>query len=125
MRKKEKHMKKREWLFVGGILLTAVVLWVALRPGETGTWAIVTVDGQEVARYPLNEDRTVTIGEEAYNTLQIADGAVAVTHANCGDHTCIRTGAIQREGETIVCLPHRLVISIVGVDDRIFDAAVK
>ena len=45
--------------------------------------------------------------------------------ANCGDHTCIRTGAISREGETIVCLPHRMVVRVEGGEGAPFDAAVR
>ena len=95
-------------------LLAAGLLFLLLRPGGGGQYVLVTVDGQEVGCYPLGEDRTVTIGEEDYNILEIRDGAAAVTDANCGDHTCVRTGEIRRAGETIICLPHRLVVKIIG-----------
>ena len=45
--------------------------------------------------------------------------------ANCGDHTCVRTGEIFRDGETIVCLPHKLVIAVEGGAAADFDAVVK
>ena len=117
-------MKKLRYdlLLILGLLLAAAVMYLTLRPGGQGAWAVVTVDGREVGRYPLSEDVTVTIGEEDYNVLQIADGQAAVTEANCGDHTCVRTGAVSREGETIVCLPHRLIVEIRGGDSSDFDA---
>ncbi len=116
-------MKKRnDLLLIAGLLLAAVI-WLAARPGGSGGWAVVTEDGKETARYPLNEDRTVTIGAEAYNVLRIANGAASVTEANCGDRTCVRMGAVSLEGETIVCLPHRLVIRIEGGEASGFDAA--
>lgn len=117
-------MKKLRYdlLLILGLLLAAAVMYLALRPGGQGAWAVVTVDGREVDRYPLSEDVTVTIGEADYNVLQIADGQAAVTEANCGDHTCVRTGAVSREGETIVCLPHRLIVEIRGGDGSNFDA---
>lgn len=119
-------MKKRnDLLLTGGLLLAAVLMWLLVRPGGAGGWAVVTVDGQEAARYPLDTEQTVTIGEDAYNIVRIAGGAVSVIEANCGDHTCVRTGAVSREGETIVCLPHRLVIRIEGGGDTGFDASVK
>lgn len=109
-------MKKRRWdlLLVLGILLAAAVLYLLARPGDAGGWAVVTVNGAEVGRYRLDQERTVTIGETDYNVLEISGGAAAVVEANCGDHTCVRTGRISREGETIVCLPHRLVVEILG-----------
>ena len=120
-------MKKLRYdlLLILGLLLAAAVMYLALRPGGQGAWAVVTVDGWEVGRYPLSEDVTVTIGEEDYNVLQIADGQAAVIEANCGDHTCVRTGAVSREGETIVCLPHRLIVEIRGGDSSDFDATAR
>ncbi|MCI8757929.1 MAG: NusG domain II-containing protein [Oscillospiraceae bacterium] len=118
-------MGKNDLLLAAGILLAALALWLCLRPGDQGGWAVVTVDGQEQGRYPLGEDRTVTLGDgTAYNVLEIAGGQAAVREANCGDHTCVRTGAVSREGEVIVCLPHRLTVEIQGGQPAGFDAAV-
>lgn len=116
-------MKKRnDLLLIGALLLTAALLWVLVRPSGTGGWAVVMQNGTELARYPLDTDRTVTLGEGAYNIFQIAGGKAAVIDANCGDHTCVRTGAVSREGESIICLPHRLVIRIEGGRTSGFDA---
>ena len=116
---------KNDLLLAAGILLAALALWLFLRPGDQGGWVVVAVDGQEQGRYPLWEDRAVTVGNEvAYNVLEIANGQAAVREANCGDHTCVRTGAISREGEVIVCLPHRLTVEIQGGQPAGFDAAV-
>ena len=116
--------RKRDLLLAAGISLLAGILYVFLRPGGAGAWAVVTADGQEIARYALSEDRTVTIGEENYNILTISHGTASVTEVNCGDHTCFNTGEISREGETIVCLPHRLIVRIEGGESLPFDADV-
>lgn len=119
--------KKRTYdlLLAAGILLLAGILYLFLRPGGSGAWAVVTVDGEEIARYDLSQNRTVTLGGEERNILQISGGAAAVIEANCGDHTCVRTGEISREGESIVCLPHRLMIRIEGGDPPAFDAETR
>lgn len=116
-------MKKLRWdlALAGGVLLVAAVLYLLFRPGTQGAWAVVTVNGEELGRYALNEDRVLTIGEDAYNILEISGGTAAVVEANCGDHTCVRTGAISREGETIVCLPHGLIIRVEGGGTGDFD----
>ena len=119
-------MKRRnDLLLIAGLLLAAALVWLLVRPGGAGAWAVVTVDGEERARYPLDVDRTVTLGGEDYNVLHIAGGEVSVIEANCGDHTCVRTGAVSRKGETIVCLPHRLVVSVEGGGSSGFDASVR
>lgn len=116
--------KKHDLLLIGGLLLVAALLWILVRPGGAGGWAVVVVNGTETARYPLDTERTVTIGEKGYNVLRISGGAAAIIEANCGDHTCVRTGAVSREGETIVCLPHRLTVRIEGGGASGFDASV-
>lgn len=117
-------MKKRnDLLLIGGLLLLAALVWLLVRPGEAGGWVVVTVDGVETARYSLDLDRTVEIGERQYNILCISGGKASIIEANCGDHTCVRTGAISRAGETIVCLPHRLVVIIEGGEAAGFDAS--
>lgn len=104
---------RRDLLLIVLCLAAAGGLALALRPGEAGGAVVVLRDGEEIGRYALSEDRTVPIGEgENYNLLTIRDGAAAVTEANCGDHTCVRTGWVRRAGERIVCLPHRLVIRV-------------
>ena len=120
-------MKKKrlgDLVLAGSLLLLAGILFLLFRPGGQGAWAVVTADGREIARYPLDGDRTVRLGDEDYNILQISGGAAAVIEANCGDHTCVRTGAVSREGERIVCLPHRLIIHIEGGGAADFDASV-
>ena len=104
------------------LLLAAGLLFFLLRPGGGGQYVLVTVDGAEVGRYPLGQDRTVTIGEGDYNVLEIRNGAAAVIDANCGDHTCVRTGEIRQAGEAIICLPHRLVVRIIGGGEAEIDA---
>ncbi len=117
--------RKRDLLLAAGILLLAGVLYLMFRPGGSGAWVVVTLDGREVARWTLEEDLTVPLGDEDYNILRISGGATAVVEANCGDNTCVRMGKISREGESIVCLPHRLVIRIEGGEELPFDAEVR
>ena len=114
---------KRDALLIFVLLLCAAALWFVMRPGEPGAYAVVTVHGKEYARYPLAENQTVTIGEDAYNVLTIADGKAFISDANCGDHTCIHTGSISLQGEQIICLPHELIVEIIGGTDSDLDAS--
>lgn len=49
-----------------------------------------------------------------YNTVEIKGGSVSVTEASCKNQVCVRHGSISSPGESIVCLPNRLVVSIEG-----------
>ncbi len=101
---------------IGGCLLAALILfglWWMLR--QTGTAVIVEQDGRETARYALTEDRTVKIeGTGGYNILVIEGGEVWLSEADCPNHLCVKTGKIRYAGQSIVCLPHRLAVRIMG-----------
>ena len=117
-------IRRMDLVLALAVLAAALVLFLLLRPADSpGGWAVVTVDGVETGRYSLREDRTVRIGgETGYNILEIRDGAAAVTQADCGDHTCVRTGAISRSGQSIICLPHKVVVRIEGAAEADVDA---
>ena len=97
-------------LLLGGAL--ALFLWLTRQAGGTVT---VQVDGEVVMELPLNEDRSLVLGEGAHtNTLVIEGGKARVVEASCPDKICVGQGAVQYAGESIVCLPHKLVITVEG-----------
>ena len=82
--------------------------------------AEVTIDGEVFGSWPLSEDRTVEIGDG--NRLVIEDGKADMVWADCPDKLCVNQKAISREGESIICLPNKVVVSIVGGEEREVDA---
>lgn len=69
----------------------------------------VNLDGIEHPR-----DIRIETGDGGYNILQIAQDGAKVIEANCPDRVCVRSSRITIPGQTIVCLPHRLIIRIEG-----------
>ncbi len=107
------------------VILVAVILVIAAAGllffglnKEVGSYVAVNINGEQTAVYPLSVDTEVTIttGEnnENINVLTIKDGKAFVGEANCPDGICAETRAAQYVGETIVCLPHKVVIEIVA-----------
>lgn len=125
MQEKEKRFKKSDFLFAGGVLLAALVgyLMFTFVYGRQGAFVQVQRDGVVYASYPLNENRTVYLEEEqqGYNVLVIEDGKASVTEADCPDKLCVKQKEISRTGESIVCLPHKLVITIIGGEESEYD----
>lgn len=80
---------------------------------ENGKKVIISVDNKSVYELPLNVDNTVVV-ENKYgtNTVVIKDGEVTVMDADCPDKYCQNHVAISKKGDTIACLPHRLVVEI-------------
>jgi hypothetical protein len=84
----------------------------------------VTVDGAAYGVYPLAEDQEIRIeSETGYNILEIKDGSISVTEADCENQICVHTMAVSFDGGQIVCLPHRVVITIGGGKESGIDAA--
>ena len=108
---------KNDILLVAALLLVALAAWGLLRLTRArGAEAVVTVDGAAVAALPLSEDAVLTVGEGQgfSNVIEVSGGRVRVRDADCPDRLCVRTGWVSRDGESIVCLPHKLVVTVRG-----------
>ena len=70
---------------------------------------------EELCRLPLSADTELEIGEgEKRNLLVISDGEARISEASCPDHVCVKRGRVSFDGQSIVCLPNKVVVSIVG-----------
>lgn len=116
------------------IIIIAVVLFVAgglyfsgiLSPGEKGGEAVVYVDGEEKARYSLSENITDTIEtENGINEIEIKDGKVSMVYADCRDQICVNHVPINKEHESIICLPHKVVVEIENGEENDVDVVAK
>ena len=104
------------------IILAAVLIVVGLAlsyafftGGETGQTVYITADGEEYAYYPLSEDRTVTIERSGHiNKITIKNGTVSMSFSDCQGQDCVHQGAISQTGESIICLPNKVVLEISG-----------
>ena len=101
------------WLIASLLAVAAVLIFVTNLSRDTGEYVSVSVNGAEVARYSLSVDGTYDILDGA-NVLVIENGHAYVSHADCPDKLCVRRGKISLVGESIVCLPNRVSISVVG-----------
>ena len=103
-------MKKKELIFIGGILVLALAMWAEMsfmNKGSHGSIRI-TVDGEEYGTYSLAKDQTIKINDT--NVCEINDGKAHMISAECPDHLCMKQKAIDEKGGTIVCLPNKVVI---------------
>lgn len=119
-------MKKGDIILIFLILLVAGSAFGIYRAftGSGGGEAVVYVDGEEKGRYSLNEDRPIEINGGT-NTLVIEDGSARMEKADCPDQVCVRHSAISRNGESIICLPHEIVVSIEDGEAAGADAVVQ
>ena len=106
--------RKNDAIFIASLLLlvTALAL-ILLLCAEKGDTVTVTVDKTVYGTYPLGRDAEIPIrSENGYNLLIIRGGEAFVESASCPDGICVSHRPIGSDGESIICLPNKVVISI-------------
>ena len=128
---------KYDLIVVAAVLALAALLgvrfWLPSEP-ESGTLlAVVEIDGAEVDRFALaqaaEETRTytnngvtltvapcATVKRDAETWTQTETAGVRVVSSDCPTQDCVHTGQISRAGQSIVCLPAHIVITLAGAD---------
>ena len=93
-------------------------LLAARAPQSGALTVVVSADGQKLDRLPLAQFGTHTYANNGYTlTVTAAGGAVSVTQSDCPGQDCVHSGAVSRAGQSIVCLPARIVVELVGAAD--------
>lgn len=108
-----------------GVLAVSLLIWLLFcyLNKSTGDYVTVLRNGQEEGRYLLSEDKVYVIsGETGYNLLVISGGEAFITDADCPDRLCMKQKAISGKGESIICLPHKLVIQVEAKEESDLDA---
>lgn len=117
---------------------SALAVWSGGRTEAGPGTVVVTVDGQEADRFPLESllEGPRTYSNNGY-TLELAYGlrgaesgppldhtppageaGVRAAWADCPTQDCVRTGLITRSGQSIVCLPARIIVQLTGVESE-------
>ena len=110
----------RALIGIGAVALVAAIAWFAVggADGAADRAGLQVVCQTRDGFYrvdPLDSEASYTVETPAgANRVEIADGAVDVTWADCDNQVCVDHDPISAEGEQIVCLPHGMVIEVVA-----------
>ena len=113
--------KLRPGIWDALVALTVAVLAVACAwtvwggQSENGALtAVVSVDGVETERLALEEaERTIQAGGYTLR-LRLTETEVWVESSDCPTQDCVHTGHISWSGQSIVCLPARVIVRLEG-----------
>ena len=107
---------KRDLILILVFCLVALIALFTVRSGRrAGTLAQIRIDGKLYGNYSLAEEQTVKIrGEDFVSILIIREGKADMIEADCPDQICVDHRPVRYRGETIVCLPHKLVVEIIS-----------
>lgn len=105
-------LKKTDFIIFAVIIALSAALFV-VSFGKSGGKVVVKTDNKIYGSYNLNKNQTVKIATNSgENTLVIKNGEAYFINSNCPDKTCQKMGKIKLAGETIVCLPHKVVAEV-------------
>ncbi len=113
-------MKKKDIILGIGIIAAALLMLLVLQinRGEEGNRIQVILDGKIYGTYSLEKNQVIEIEEGSfYNKIRVEDGKAYMEEANCPDGYCEEQGKISRHTQTIVCLPHKLVVEVLEADN--------
>lgn len=115
-------MKRNDFVLIGVVLLAALLFagYHFLSADPKAGRVRVTVDGEDYGIYELSEEQTIDIN--GTNTLVIAGGEADMTDADCPDKLCVHQRAVSRDGESIICLPNKVVVSVESRESSDLDA---
>ena len=126
-------MKKNDIILIGIILIVGIIALATMKIVQNNDHSSLEVlikhDGVVIKSYPFTEktDETYIYDENGeQNVIQIKNGFVSMIDADCRDQICVKTASISKNGEIIVCLPHKVTVEIFSeqvVDTELDDIA--
>lgn len=110
------------WFTPGDLVLIALLLllsglsfWINRATTLEGSWAVIHLQGDEIARLPLNKNRRFEVtGPLGKTNISIQDGQVKIESSACPHKLCTQMGPASRTGELLVCVPNLVVVQVVG-----------
>ncbi len=101
-------MKKGDYIIIGSVIALALVLFFVFF-GGVGKKVVIKQDNAVVYEGSLSADKTVSLKN---NTVIIKDGKAFMQNSTCKNKICIHTGKIEKKGESIICLPNKVSVTI-------------
>lgn len=114
-------IKKWDIVLVGVLLLLSClpvgIFSLTRHSTSQNTLAVITVDGQVYKEIPLSEhsgtdEFPITTAAGGHNLVVVRNQEIGIAEADCPDQICVHEGFIARPGETVICLPHKVMVEV-------------
>lgn len=108
-------MRKADILLIFILLLASLCFLNFFNDVNEPQSVSIVSDGVLVGTYPIKDDRVINVSALLGKfVVNIKDKNVWVSESNCKDLLEIKQGKINKSGQSLVCVPNRIVISITG-----------
>ena len=117
--------KKMDFVIIGVLMILSflpeIIIGASVGKGYSNTYAEITIDGKMYKTVALSEHSGAEVFEikthDGINVIKIKDNKIGIIEADCPDQVCMNPEYIEKAGESLVCLPHKVMIQIKGLSD--------
>ena len=103
-------IKRSDIIIFAAVIAAAAAIFGIFRLNESnGTSVLITENNQTVYKGSIHTDKTVKLSG---NTVVIKNGYATVSKADCKNQICVNHKKISKKGETMVCLPNKVIVEI-------------
>ena len=127
---KTKGIVKRKYFTLADLLIVAAVLCVVIlgsfrffAPSEQSLVAVVKVRGEvthEITLQKVDEPYELKVSGECSVVIGVFPDGVQFISSECPDHLCVNTGKLSSAGQSAVCLPGRVSLTLENAKDTDF-----
>lgn len=114
--------KKLDFVIIAVLMILSflpeIILGASVGKGFNNTYAEITISGKLYKTIPLSKhkgEETIELKtKNGVNIIKIKDNKIGIIEADCPDKVCMNPEYIEKAGESLVCLPHKVMIEIKG-----------
>lgn len=109
--------QKGDCFVIAGVLIlgiAAVGFWGMGNAASKAEIIQIFQNSELIMECSLYADEAISVEGEYHNIVEISGGKVAITESDCPGEDCVHSGWISRSGRSIVCLPNKVEVRIVG-----------
>ncbi len=101
-------MKKGDFIAIGIVLIAAALIFLSIYLFSSPSVTVkITEDNEVVYEGEISTDKKITLKN---NTVVIENGEVFMEKSNCKNQICVKHKKIKRSGESIICLPNKVIV---------------
>ena len=116
--------KRLDFVIIGALLvlsfLPEIILGASIGRGSKETYAEIMVDGEIYKTINLSQHKGEEIfeinSENGLNVIKVHNDEIGIIDADCSDQVCMNPEHIEKSGESLVCLPNKVIVLIKGID---------
>lgn len=102
-------MKKGDFMIIAVVVMAFVFSAFAFLSFDEASRVIIKQDNKIVYDQSIDQNAKFDAGT---NFVVIQDGAVFIKQADCKNQDCVNMGKITKKGESIICLPNKVIVEI-------------